>query len=82
VKENYHIKQPYHNSNWLCCPVTTTTTTMMTTTTLIMEEFIKVLSQTNCKNLLFEQAFVAHSHSGVNNIRRYCQYTVPRLGGC
>jgi len=43
---------------------------------MTMTEFIKVLSQTYCNSLLFEQATVAHSHSGVNNITRYYQYTV------
>jgi len=45
----------------------------MATTT---KEFIKVLTQTYHNNLLFEQAIVAHSLSGVNNIRHYYQYTV------
>jgi len=72
VKENCHILRAYHTSNWLCCPVRTTATT----TTTMTKEFIKVLFQTYYNNLLFQQAIVAHSHSDVNNMKRYYQYTV------
>jgi hypothetical protein len=47
-----------------------------TTTTTTTKEFMKVLSETYYNNLLLEQSIVAQSHSGVNNIRRYYQYTV------